>query len=153
RTEGVDWWDNPFHPAPKDFEKSAYKFWIIFNSFQTPTFYYDVQTLALKGSELDFPGGPPPGTFPIQIPDYMLASSSLMRPDKNGFIHHSWTIPYDHVNVEGGYYSVARVTFVPFDLCLSIPGQPGLGQARPYARWQPIGSQGPSWKQALQSGL
>jgi len=151
RRDGIDWWFNPFHQAPKDLERSAYKFWIIFNSFQTPLFYYDATTFQLKGSQFDFPNGPPPESFPIPIPDYMLTASALIRPDPDGFAFHDWTIPYDHLTAEGGGRTVARVTFIPFDLCESIPGQPGLGQARPYATWQP--DPGPSWKQALQSGL
>jgi hypothetical protein len=151
REENVTWFANPFHQAPKDLTQSAYKFWIIFNSFQTPTFYYDASTLLLKGSQFDFPSGPPPGTIPIPIPDYMLTASSLMHPDPDGYMFHEYTIPYDSMTAEGGGRTVARVTFIPFDLCESIPGQPGLGQARPYAIWQ--SAPGPSFKQALQSGL
>lgn len=152
RTEGVDFWDNPFHQAAKDLDKSAYKFWVIFDQRVTVNFWYDATTLQLQGSDYDFPSGPPAGTFPISIPVFTLFPSALLRPDASGFIYHEWTIPYDVVQVEGGYYGVSRVTFVPTDLCQAVPGQPGLGQARPYARWLPPGS-GPSWQTVLRGGL
>ncbi len=155
RTEGVDWWPNPFHDAPKDLETTGFRLWSVFATINTALthFYYDGTTLKLLGSEHDFPGGPPAGSITVDFPVFPLVSSSLMFPDEDGNLVHEYTTAYDHVTVEGGAYGHALVTDIPLDLCLGNPVEPPKGQLRPYVSpWFPP-NEAPSWAEVLRSGL
>jgi hypothetical protein len=156
RTEGVDWFPNPFHNAPKDIEDGGYRLWSIFsrvNNVKVPVnFYYDPSTLQLLGSDYDFPNGPPSPVF-LTLPTAVIIPSLLFHPDRAGFASHQWTTQYDHVKVEGGGFSHIAVGFVPHDLCEAAPLQPVISQLRPYVSpWQPPAA-GPSWLEFLQGGL
>jgi hypothetical protein len=156
RTEGVDFTANPFHSFPKDFDNGVYRLWVIQGAAPVPeTFYYDPATLDLLGSRLDFPSGPPNGgaVIPVTIPLFTLSGSASFEPDAQGFAVHDYTIPYDQLQVESGDFSVARISYVPFNLCLGQPAAPARGQARPYVSpWQPLGI-GPSFRTLLHSGI
>lgn len=95
RVEGVTWFPDPFHMAPKDIEDGAYRFWTIFTNTRVAALYYDAQSLDLLGSQFEFPSGPPPGSIPITIPVAGLVASVRMRPDPDGFIVHEYEIRYD----------------------------------------------------------
>lgn len=156
RTEGVDYFPDPFHDFPKDFDNGVYRLWVIQGADPVVgTFYYDPATLELLGSQYDFPEGPPNGgaVIPVNIPLFTLSGSASFEPDADGFAVHEYTIPYDNLQVESGDFSVARISFVPFNLCLGQPAAPARGQARPYVTpWLPVG-QGPSFKKLLHSGI
>jgi hypothetical protein len=151
RTEGVDFFENPLHGAPKDFENGGYRFWTVLSA-QTSlkSFYYDF-SLHFVGSEFDFPNGPPPGTIPVSIPVFTLWTTQLMFADPDGSLFHEYTVPYDHVTLEGGAYDLAYATYIPLDLCMSNPVQPTLGQLRPWVGpW--LTGQTFTWKQVLDKG-
>jgi hypothetical protein len=153
RTEGIDWFPDPFHQAPKDIDDGAYRFWIIFTNTRLATLYYDARTLDLLGSEFEFTSGPPPASIPITLPVTGLFASQRMRPNAAGFLFHDFDIRYDRVTVEGGTFSVAYDTFPPLNLCQGNPVQPSLGQQRPWvSRWLPADA-GPSWAEVLRSGM
>jgi hypothetical protein len=156
RTEGVDFTPNPFHEFPKDFDNGVYRLWVIQGAAPVPaTFYYDPATLNLLGSQLNFPSGPPNGgaVIPVTIPLFTLSGSASFEPDERGFAVHDYTIPYDHLQVESGDFSVARISYVPFNLCFGQPAAPARGQARPYVSpWLAPGI-GPSFRALLHSGL
>jgi len=155
RTEGVNFWFNPFHLRVKDLLVTGYRIWSLFGTInaQLTTFYYDVNTNLLLGSELDFPGGPPPNSISIGLPTLPLISSSIINPDAAGNLVHEWTIPYDHLTQEGGHVGAAVASYVPHDLCQSNPFDPTAGQLRGYVSpWLPAGT-GPSWGDVLRSGL
>jgi hypothetical protein len=154
RTEGVDWFPDPFHNAPKDIHEGGYRMWMLMGS---PTrqagFFYDPTTLQLKGSDFDFPNGPPPGLIRNAFPVISMSGSTLFDPDSQGFVVHEWKTAYDHVTVESGTYGRAWGTFVPVDLCQAAPLQPGISQLRPYASpWQPLNT-APRWDEMLHAGL
>lgn len=154
------WWYNAFHRKPQALPVdpsagTAYRLWTIFTTFNTARtpFYYDAQTGLLQGSFFDFPNGPPPGTVPVGLPAATLIASALMYPDRQGFLSHQYTVPYQKVTTEGGYYSYAPVAFVPHNLCRALPYQPVRGQLRPYiAPWRPV-SEGSSWDTVLRQGI
>lgn len=151
RTEGVDFFSNPAHQSPKDFDDGGYRFWTILTAQTTASakFYYDFATLKYIGSEYDFPSGPPLA-IPISIPVFTLFTTQLFFPEPDGSMWKEYTVPYDHVTVEGGSYSFAYSTFIPLDLCEGNPVQPTLGQLRPWVSpWLPP-ERGPSWKEVLQ---
>jgi hypothetical protein len=134
------WWFNAFHRSPKDLPQvpangTAYRLWTIFNTLTTSTalFYYDATTLLLRGSVYDFPTGPPANTLPVSLPIASLVSSLLIYPDEQGYAARQFTVPYDGVTGEGGFWAYAPVTFIPHNLCRSLQFQPALGQLRPYA--------------------
>jgi hypothetical protein len=153
RVEGVTWFPDPFHQAPKDIEDGEYRFWTIFTNTRIAALYYDAQTLDLLGSQFEFPSGPPPGSIPITLPVAGLFATVRMRPDNDGFIIHEYDIRYDRVTVEGGTFSVAYDAFPPLNLCQGFPPLPTLGQQRPWvSHWQPADA-APTWADVLRSGL
>ena len=156
----ANWWFNPFHPAPKDFpvnpsDGTAYRLWTIFTTFNTQTapFYYDAQTLLLKGSIHEFPSGQPAGTIPVNIGNAAIYPSLLMYPNSQGFATREYTVPYHQVTSEGGYWSYSATTFVPLNLCRALPYQPVLGQLRPYSPPLLPASAGQSFDYILRQGL
>jgi hypothetical protein len=158
RTEGVNWWYNPFHPAPKDFTDGAYRLWIIPMSVRrTVNLYYDPATLQLLGTDYTFPT-PPPNTIPLNFPVFAITGSQQIKPAADGSFSHQFTVPWDHLTCEGqgskpGLFSQSWVTFAPEDLCQALPDQPWASQLRPVASpWQPP-ADGPSWPTVLQLGL
>ncbi len=153
RTEGVDYFSDAFHAAPKDFTNGGYRFWTILSAQNgtSKTFYYDPTTLLILGSEYDFPSGPPTGAIPVVIPVFTLFTTHLMFADSDGSLFHEYTVPYDHLTVEGGAYSLAYATYIPLDLCESNKFQPTLGQLRPWVSpW--LNSPSVSWHDVLDNG-
>jgi hypothetical protein len=153
RTEGVDYFPDQFHNAPKDIDVGAYRLWTVQASVTTKVnFYFDPATLNVLGSSFDFPSGPPPA-IPVQFPAFRSTGSQIFSPDANGFISHEYTVAYDHLTTEGGMFSASYVTFTPLSLCFAAPLQPEISQLRPFASpWQPP-SDGLSWHQMLQTGV
>ncbi|MRG92753.1 hypothetical protein [Polyangium spumosum] len=155
RTEGVDYFHNPFHLRQKDLLVTGYRLWTIFGTINTAltSFYYDADTNLLLGSEYDFPGGPPPNSITVGFPIFPLVSSIVVNPDAQGRLYHQYTIPYDHVTQEGGQTGAAIVTNLPHDLCQSNPADPTAGQLRPYVYgWLPPNT-GPSFADILRAGV
>jgi hypothetical protein len=155
RTEGVNFWFNPFHPRVKDLVQTGYRVWSIFGTINTglTSFYYDATTKLLLGSEYNFPSGPPPNSITVGLPVLPLVSSSIVYPDTQGNLFHQYTIPYDHLTQEGGHVGAAIATYLPHDLCQSNPFDVTAGQLRGYVYgWLPAGT-GPSWDQVLHAGL
>lgn len=152
RTEGVDYFKNPFHDFPKDFNDGAYRLWIILESTtRLAKVYYDPQTLVALGDEFMFPNGPPNNgaVITIQVPAFALTGSNAFDPDKNGYGFVDYTIPYNDLQVQNHAFSVAYNLYVPQNLCLGTPAAPARGQLRPMVGpWLPTG-QGITWKQAL----
>jgi hypothetical protein len=153
RTQGVDYFADPFHPAPKDLTNAAYRLWTVLGSTtRAANFYYDPGTLKLLGSEFDF-STPPPGAITIQFPVFSITGTRLFSPDDEGNVLHEYTVPYNRVTVEDGTFARAWATFPPLDLCEAAPLQPGVSQLRPYASpWQPATS-APSWRDMLHAGM
>ena len=127
RTQGVDWFPDPFHQAPKDIADGAYRFWAIFTNTRIASLYYDAQTLDLLGSEFEFPSGRRRGRFRSLFRSRGSSPTQRMRPDKNGFIIHEFDLRYDRVTVEGGYVQrgVRRLCAVEL-----VSGFPGAALAR-----------------------
>ena len=153
RTEGVDYFFDPFHQAAKDVTHGAYRLGTVLGSTtRKGDFYYDPNTLKLLGSEFDF-STPPQGAITVQFPIFSITGSKLFRPDEDGNVLHEFTVPYDRVTVEDGKFARAWSTFVPLDLCQAAPLQPGISQLRPYASpWQSA-QIAPTWKDMLHAGM
>ncbi len=131
RTEGVDYFPNPFLPEPKDIVNGRNEFWLI-----TPgpsiTFYYSGQTLDLLGSELDFPT-PPPNSIPVPLPTLRAVGSPFFQPDAHGDVHFEWTMPYDKITRgDLPQYAHHFVSFPPPNLCQVNPYRFDLSTARIY---------------------
>jgi len=157
RTEGVDFFSDPFHLAPKDFKNGGYRFWTILSAQGLLNdFYYDAGTLLLVGSQWDFPGGQPAGTIKISVPVFALQATKLMFPKQDGTMFHEYTVPYNRPTVEGGAYGFGLATYIPLDLCEGHPVQPTLGQLRTWVSpWIAPGAPGYdfSFKDLLKRGL
>lgn len=157
RTLGVDFFPDPYHPAPKDFVNGGYRFWTILSAQGLLNdFYYDPATLLFLGSQWDFPAGPPAGAIKISVPVFALQSTQLLFANRDGSLFHEYTVPYDRPTVEGGAYGFGLATYIPLDLCEGNPVQPTLGQLRPWASpWLPPGTPGYelSFRDLLKRGL
>ena len=155
RTEGVDFFSDPVHLAPKDFNNGGYRFWTILSA-QTllNDFYYSSTTLEFIGSQYDFPAGQPVGSIKVQIPVFGLLTNHLMFPKNDGSLFREWTMPYDRVQVEGGPWSLGIATYIPLTLCESNEFQPISGQLRPWAGpWLTQDQLSMSWGEMLQRGM
>jgi hypothetical protein len=131
RTEGVEYFPNPFLPEPKDVVNGRNEFWLV-----TPgpdiTFYYDGTTLNLLGSELDFPT-PPAGAIPLPLPTLVAVGSPFFEPDDQGNVHFEWKFPYDKVTRgDLPQFGQHYVSFPPPNLCGANPYRFDLSTARIY---------------------
>jgi hypothetical protein len=130
RTEGVDWFPNPFWPDSKDVINGRYQFWVIAPG-PAITFFYDPSTLNLIGSQFDFTTPPP--AIAIQLPSLIAVGSRLFQPDDNGDVDFVWDFPYDHVT-RGDLPQFAQhyASFPPPNLCEIDPFRIDLSTLRPY---------------------
>ncbi|MCA9622680.1 MAG: hypothetical protein KC731_26855 [Myxococcales bacterium] len=152
RTEGVDFFTNPFWPEAIDFEDGRYQFWTI-STPDVATFYYDQQTLQLLGSEYDFPGPPPPNTIPVQIPVFAALPTPFFQPEPNGDLDLVVEYDYDHL-VRPDRPDLAHTvgTFLPHSLCSAHPFRYDLSSTRPWAKTLPA-SHAKSFREYLENGL
>ncbi len=153
RTEGVDFFSNPWFPESEDIVDGRYQLWLI-GQAHLVTYYYDAQTLDLLGSEYDLPGPPQPGTIPIGIPTANLIATDFFVPDEDGDIDfvQEWT--YDHM-VRGDRPELAHVvsTFLPHSLCVANPFRVDLSTTRPYATHALPASEALSFRDYINGGL
>lgn len=152
RTEGVDYWTNPWRPNPKDFDNGAYRLWIIqASTTRLEKLWYSGANLSLVATEFTAPSQPP-GTIELQLPSFSITGTKQFGHESGTFVH-EFTNSYAHFTNEGGLFSRDWVTFGPLDLCQAAPFQPAISQFRPIASpWQPPGD-APSWRDFLRAGL
>jgi hypothetical protein len=151
RTEGVDWFPNPFVHEPKDIIGGRHQFWVI-TAGPDVTFYYDPGTLNLMGSQYDFATAPP--AIPIQLPSLLALGSPFYEPLPNGDVDFEYTIPYDHmVRGDAPDYSHLVVSFPPPNLCQVNPFRIDLSNLRPYVSPAQPASAALSFDQYLRGGL
>lgn len=151
RTEGENYFPNPFWPEPKDVVNGRYQFWIITPSEEI-TFYYDPVTLDLLGSEKDFETPPP--AIPVKVPALIGVGSPFFQPDENGDVDVTWTFAYDHV-VRGDRPELGHhyFTFPPTNLCEANPFRYDLSTTRPYISAPQDPSVARTWGDYLSGGL
>ncbi len=131
RTEGVNFFPNPFWPEAKDIVGGRYQFWFIAPAGDI-TFYYDATTLDIMGSQYEFPT-PPPGAIPLTIPSVKLIGSEFFEPDENGDLDVDFTFQYSAMG-RGDLpdYSHHIASFPPFNLCEAHPYRYDLSSTRGY---------------------
>lgn len=153
RTEGVDFFPNPFFPEPEDIVDGRYQLWMI-GQAHLVTYYYDAQTLDLLGSEYDLPGPPPPGTIPVGIPTANLIATDFFTPNANGDIDFVQEWDYDYM-VRGDRPEHAHVvsTFLPHSLCVAHPFRVDLSTTRPYATPALPASEALTFRDYINGGL
>jgi hypothetical protein len=151
RTEGVDYFPNPFWPEQKDIVDGRYQFWII-APLQIVTFYYSGQTLELLGSEYDF-AAPPPSSIPLQLPAFAALPTPFFQPDAKGNLDVTYTYDYDNlVRPDLPSYAHTLGTFIPHSLCTADPFRYDRTSTRPYAVTVPA-SEALSFRHFLENGL
>jgi hypothetical protein len=131
RTQGVDFFPNPFWPEAQSFTNGRYQFWFISPSEEI-LFYYDAATLNLLGTEVDFPTQPP-NSIPISIPTVKVLGSDFIHPDENGDVdvHFTWAY-HGLVRLDRPELSHMIVSFPPHNLCESNPFRYDLSHTRGY---------------------
>lgn len=132
RTEGVDFFPNPFNPEVEDVIGGRYQLWLISASGPMLVFYYQLPSLDLVGSELDFEV-PPPNTIAAAFPTLYLVPTPFFQPDEDGDVDEEFTYDYDAM-VRGDRPDLAHfyVTFPPHNLCYANPDRLDLSTLRPY---------------------
>jgi hypothetical protein len=152
RTEGVNFFPNPFSPEPASFTNGRYQFWLI-SPAQMITFYYDPSTLELLGSQFDFTT-PPAGAIPLPVPGIKFVSSPFYQPDPAGNVNFEWDFAYDQV-VRGDLPGFAQLygTFPPTNLCFANPYRYDQSNTRPYLSNPQPASAALSFSEYLRNGL
>jgi hypothetical protein len=152
RTEGVDFFPNPFWPETKDFVGGRYQLWII--SPAAPiTFYYSGTDRHLLGSQYDF-AEQPAGSIPVPFPTVRAFPSAYFQPNEAGDVDFTWSFPYgspfDGARPEFSHYFA---TFPPPNLCFANPFRYDLTTTRPYITKPRPASEARSFSDYLRSGL
>jgi hypothetical protein len=152
RTEGVDFFPNPFLPEPKDVHNGRNQFWVITTGPRID-FYYDNTTLNLLGSQFDF-ASPPAGAIPVSLPTLVAVGSPFFQPDHDGDVHFEWKFEYDAVKRgDRPEFSHHYVSFPPPNLCQANPFRFDLSTARPYVSKPQPASAAISFSEFLRGGL
>ncbi len=151
RTEDVNYFPNPFWPEPKDIVDGRYQLWLI-SPHGNVTFYYDVNTAELLGSEYDF-ASPPEQSIPVDFPTVRALPTGFIQPDSNGNVDFTFHMEYDNM-VRGDLpqYTHVVASFIPHNLCLANPYRYDLTTTRPYAVTLPA-SEALTWEDYLRDGL
>lgn len=151
RTEGVDYFPNPFWPEKKDIVDGRYQFWMI-SPLEIATFYYDGQTLELLGSEYDFPT-PPQGAIPLELPVFAALPTPFFQPEHDGDLNVYVEYSYDElVRPDLPQFAHTVGTFIPHTLCKTDPYRYDRTSTRPYAVTVPA-SKAKSFREYLENGL
>lgn len=152
RTEGVNYFPNPFLPEPKDVVNGRNEFWLV-SPGPDITFYYDGTTLDLLGSQLDFPT-PPANSIPLRLPTLVAVGSPFFQPDDDGDVHFEWDFPYDKVT-RGDLTQFGQhyVSFPPPNLCEANPYRFDLSTARIYMSKPVPASQALPFSAYLRAGM
>ena len=152
RTEGVDFFPNPFHPESKDVIDGRYQLWLISAAGPELTFFYNPATLDLMGSELDF--DEPPIAIPIAFPTLYLVPTPFFQPDEDGDVNLTVTYEYDAM-VRGDRADLSHfyITFPPPNLCLANQDRLDLSTLRPYLSDPRPASEARPWSDYLRGGM
>lgn len=167
RTEGVNYWPNEFHPAPKDFDNGAYRLWIIQgtvtnkeNLWYAPPGDYGAECQfgppcgPLRATQYTSTTQPPDAPVQLVAPTFEITGSQQFQPDANGFFSHQFTNHYGQFTNEGGMFAGDFVTFAPEDLCQAHPGPVfPKSQFRPVASPWIAADQAPGWDAFLAANL
>jgi hypothetical protein len=153
RTEGVDFFPNAFNPQIEDVVDGRYQLWLVSAAGPLLLFYYQLPTLDLIGSELDFEE-PPPNTIAIAFPTLYLTATSLFQPDENGDVDVSFTWEYDDmIRHDRPDLSHFYATFPPPNLCLANPDRLDLSTLRPYISDPRPAEEARPWSDWLRGGM
>jgi hypothetical protein len=152
RTEGVNYFPNPFWPEPEDFTNGRYQLWVILLA-EPVTFYYDAITFDLLGSEHEFPS-PPPNTIPLLLPVGHIVPTDFIYPDKHGNVDFVQEWAYDAM-VRGDLpeYSHSVATFIPHNLCKANPWSYAQTSTRPWITDPRPASEAHSFSDFLRAGM
>lgn len=152
RTEGVNFFPNPFWPEEQNFTNGRYMLWTISPS-QMITFYYDPTTLDLMGSQYEFPT-PPAGAIPVTIPGIKLFSTPFFEPDSEGNVDLEYSFEYAHaVRGDDPIYGHHYYTTPATNLCLANPYRYDLTTSRGYLSEPVPASEALPFSEYLRNGL
>ena len=108
---------NPWNIHPVQVEEGKWQVWLIGQLFSVPvTLYYDGPTGDFVGTEFDYPGAPPPFSFPVVYPMSHLICSPIFEGDPDGHAEVEWTYDYDGLlDPVGTGGTIAG--FIPENIC------------------------------------
>jgi hypothetical protein len=152
RTEGVNFFPNPFFPERKDYDNGRYQFWLISPAGMI-TVYYSAITLDFIGTQYEFPT-PPPDSIPVPVPGIKLVGSPFYAPDDEGNVDFEWTFAYDHaVRGDRPEYAHFLNTYPPTNLCLANPFRYDQSTTFPYVSFPLPAAEALSFSEYLRNGL
>lgn len=151
RTEGVDFFTNPFWPEAKDFDNGRYQLWVIVPSEEVP-YYYDPVTLDLIGSGSQLPN-PPANAIVLNLPGFNAVPTDFFQPDENGDVDFTHVFAYDAM-VRGDLpqYGHTVGTLIPHNLCFANPYRYDITSTRPHGYTLPASEARP-FSYYLRGGL
>jgi hypothetical protein len=152
RTEGVDFFPNPWWPEAKDVVDGRYLLWII-HVVGVTEFYYSGETLELLGSEYDFES-PPAGAIPIHVPGFVAVPTDFIEVQPDGDVDFTHVFEYDGLK-RGDLPDYAHffASFVPDTLCRANPYDYTQTSSRPYASATLPASEAIPFSEYLRNGL
>ena len=152
RTEGVDYFENPFFPEPVDYEDGRYQLWIVGTAGPVMNFYYDPVTLDLIGGPTDFEE--PPAAIPVPFPTLYMFSTPFFQADDNNDVSLEWEFAYDGATRgDRPEFSHHIVSFPPTNLCFANPYRLDLSTLTLYVSDPLPASQARPWSDYLRGGL
>lgn len=152
RTEGVDYFPNPFFPEPEDYYDGRYQLWIVGAAGPITMFFYDPVTLDLLGSEHDFEAPPP--AIPVPFPTLRMFATPMFQPKFNGDVKKKWEFSYSGmVRGDRPEFSHHLVTFPPPNLCGVDPNRLDMSTLRPYVTAPFPAAEARPWSEYLAGGL
>jgi len=133
RTQGVDYFPNPFFPEPEDVEDGQYQLWIVGTAGPMVTLYFHPASLDLLGSQFEFDGNPG-DAIEVAFPTLIQIASPMFQPEPDGSLEFVWRFRYDHA-VRGDRPDLAEMyyTFPPPNLCGANPFRLDLSTLRPWS--------------------
>lgn len=152
RTEGVDFFPNPFWPEAEDVVGGRYQLWFV-SPAEEIAFYYDDATQDLLGSEIDLPTQPP-GSHEVRFPTLKAVPMPFFQPDDDGDVNEEWTFAYDHfVRQDRPEFAHHHASFVPHNLCFAHPFRYDLSTTRGYISPPLPAAEARSFSDFLRNGL
>ncbi len=152
RTEGVDYFPNPWWPEAEDVVDGRYLLWII-HVVSVTEFYYSHETLDLLGSEYDFDVAPE-GAIAIRVPGFVAVPTDFIEVQEDGDVDFTHVFDYDGLT-RGDLPEYAHffASFVPPSLCVANPFDYTQTTSRPYASATQPASEALPFSEYLRNGL
>ncbi|MCA9656268.1 MAG: hypothetical protein H6712_08395 [Myxococcales bacterium] len=89
----------PYNTYPLCVDEGRWQGWFVNRFFtRTSNWYYDSVTGDLIANEFDLPGGPPPGSIPVELPAAQMMCTGFFDPNPSNLkVHYQFDFGYHHM--------------------------------------------------------